>query len=69
MQAVDIRASSSDWLMTCPVHGVINMAIQFGGDLSRTYCQDCFEEAVAGLAAKVTVNAKPGAPQPDTGDA
>lgn len=68
MQAVDIRAASSDWLMSCPVHGAINMAIQFGGDLGRSYCQDCFEEAVAGMAAKVTVTAKPGAPVPSMGE-
>lgn len=68
MQAVDVRASSSDWVMICPVHGTVKMAVQFNGDWGRTYCQDCFEDALAGLAAKVVVTAKPGAPDPESSE-
>lgn len=65
MCAIDVRAFSSDWTMACPVHGPIVMAIQFGGDWERTYCQTCFEAHVASVAHKVSVTANPGAPEPE----
>jgi hypothetical protein len=68
MQAIDLRDSSSDWRMSCPVHGEILMALQFGGDWSRTFCQDCFEASVANVAKLVTVSASPGAPSPEVAD-
>lgn len=68
LQIIDVRAFSSDWVMVCPVHGPVTMALQFGGDWARTYCQDCYEDAVAQLAAKVVVTAKPGAPDPESGN-
>lgn len=60
MQAIDLRGFSSDWTMTCPVHGAVTMAVQFGGDWGRTFCQDCFEATVAGGCMPVTVDTHSG---------
>lgn len=59
---VDLRNTSSDWLMTCPTHGAIRMGVQFNGEWARTFCQDCFEESVAASCGRVTVDPNGGPP-------
>lgn len=55
---------SSDWSLTCTIHGDISTVLVFGGDLkNRSYCQECFEDMVAQTLQKPTFKAN-GAPNP-----
>lgn len=62
MQGVDVRGTSSDWLMTCPTHGTIRMGIQFNGEWARTYCGECFEEWIPSICELVTIDPNGGPP-------
>lgn len=61
---MDLREISSDWRLTCPTHGNVQMIVVFNDDIkNRSYCQACFEVEVAKLSRKVTFNAN-GGPEP-----
>lgn len=58
----DLRTYSSDYTLTCPVHGQVYMTLQFNGQWNRTYCQDCFEDEVAKQSKKTVLNTNGGPP-------
>jgi hypothetical protein len=63
-QFLDLASISSDWRLTCSVHGNVQMVIVFNNDiLNRCYCQACWETDVVRSSKKVTFTAN-GGPQP-----
>jgi hypothetical protein len=65
VQFLDLRALSSDWTETCPVHGNVNGIIVFNNDLvDGAYCQQCLEVLMASSVSKLTFNAN-GGPLPE----
>lgn len=61
---MDLREISSDWRLTCSVHGSVTMIIVFNDDIkNRSFCQACFETDVVRSSKKVTFNAN-GGPEP-----
>lgn len=61
---VDVRQASSEWLVSCPVHGPIRMGIQFNGLWARTYCADCFEDWLPTVAELMVIDPN-GNPPPE----
>lgn len=61
---MDLREMSSDWRLTCALHGNVTMIVVFNGDIKdRAYCQACFEIDLLRGARKTTFNAN-GGPEP-----
>lgn len=64
VQFLDLKAMSSDWRLSCPVHGDVSGAIVFSGDLvNHAYCQLCLETVLATSVSKLTFAAN-GGPEP-----
>lgn len=62
---MDLRERSSDWRLTCPVHGNVTMVLVFNDDIkNRSFCQACFELDIVRSSRKTTFNAN-GGPEPD----
>lgn len=59
---VDVRGTSSDWIMSCPTHGEVRMGIQFNGLWARTYCADCFEDWLPTIAELTSIDPNGGPP-------
>lgn len=63
-QYLDLRHYSSDWRMTCPIHGNVYIVKQYNGDWARTYCADCVEAEDAKTSRKVALDPNGGPPFP-----